>query len=250
MTDFIGSLWNWLNNPIIFGIPAWVIIAVLLLVLYLIWKPKQKFKRKDTKKELDKSLKKAFKAYGTKIEKRIDFGMFPKGHILKSNVMFWDRNLKFLIHYSDRKLKKFLKNNKEYTDKNGNLKKDFIKINAFLVCGKNIIWRLFGKLGFGNRIYLIPDEYILENKDIVVVNPLVSPKEFFGIYIIGEESRQIIEDICFRLNRENELDELVNQIPKQNYLEVSTAGLIARAREKAKIEKEKYKGQIEGAEEG
>lgn len=245
------GIWLALSQRV-FGIQVMYWLLIIGAIIFIIWKlkPKQeKFKRKDTKKELNKKFFQAYKDYGTNVGKLMNFGMFPKGYIFKANVLYWDRNLKFLIYKSKRDLKKFLKNNKDYADKDGKLKKDFVKINAFLVSGKSLFSRGLGKLGIGLKTYLIPDEYIIDRKDTIVVNPMVSPIDFFGFQAIGKEAIQIVENACFKLNRENELDEFVNQIPKQNYLEVSTATRIAVAREKAKIEKAKYKGQIEGAEE-
>lgn len=73
-------------------------------------------------------------------------------------------------------------------------------------------------------------------------------QEFLGIMIYTKTARDYVENIAFKLNRQEELTEIADFIPKQNYLEVTTATSVAKAREKAQIEKEKYRGQIEGAE--
>jgi len=247
----IDQIMEFLTKPVIMGIPMWAVILGVIAFLYFTNKSKpEKFKRINTKKELNRKFSKAFKDYGTSVKKKLYFGMFQKGFILRSNSMYWDSNLKFLIHKSKFELAKFLKKNPSYRDDKGKLKKDFKKINAFQVCGKGILNRGLAWLGFGIKTYLIPDQYLLDTKDDIVVNPAVSPTSFFDFYIIGEAGKEIVENACFKLNRENELDEFVNQIPKQNYLEVSTSSAIAKAREKAHIEKQKYAGQLESAEGG
>jgi len=249
----LTELIDWLNTPIIWGIPAWVFVIIFILILIWILRPKDKpFQRKDTVKEIKKEFDNLFKAYSTPINKRLDVGSTKNRYIFKSIPIFWDKNISILKNLqTDRQLRRFLKANPVKKDGvTGGLVKEYEELICYKVSGHGIFLRALGSVNFGISYILIPRELVNESKDVVVIDPTANPSYFFGTTIYNQSGREFLENLVYKFNRKNELDEFANQIPKQNYLEVNTASIVARAREKAKIEKEKYRGQIEGAEEG
>jgi uncharacterized protein involved in exopolysaccharide biosynthesis len=45
----------------------------------------------------------------------------------------------------------------------------------------------------------------------------------FDVLIYSQLARSYIEDISYKVNREQELEEIANHVPKQSYLEIQMA---------------------------
>lgn len=237
---FMDSI-NDAMNTTIFGIPVIAIIAGLLILLFLVWKfkPKEGRKRLNLAKEVRKDFDEMYRMFGEATNKKLNAGFIRVGYALGQFPLYWDKNLPSKKNLrASQQLKNAVKKAPEIEE-----------LTAFRMCKNNLLDRGLAKLGFKITYILIPSDKIdLGEKEISFPSSL-QPQEFLGVYITSKTSRDYVENIAFKLNREEELTEIADFIPKQNYLEVSTATDVAKARERAKIEKEKYKGQIEGAEE-
>jgi len=250
MPDPISSFLEWLNTPILFGVPTWFFVGVgLLVAIAILYKPKpETFKRKSTTKEIKEEFDKLFKMFGTPVNKRLDSGISSIRFVLSYISIYWDRNLSIKMNLKEgRQLRRFLRKNPDMVDEKGNLKANYEEMYIFRVCPTGVIGKVLAKIGLRVNYMLVPRNLTDISKDIIVIDPKAIPSQIFQTIIYDKSGREYIENVCYKLNRENELDEFVNQIPKQNYLEVNTASRVAKAREEANIEKEKYKGQLEGA---
>ena len=218
---------------------------------------KEKFKRHDTAKEIREDLNFLAKTFGTVVNKRLDTGLTKSRFVLRQFPILWDINTTLRQNIKEaRHLRAYLKANpkKRELDKEGKptgrIKKEFEELYALKVCGVGIINKTLAKVNIGTHFILIPRHLIDMSKDTLNIKPMAQPQTQFGIVIYSVSGREYIENIAYKLNRESELDELRNYIPKQNYLEVATASAVAKARERASIEREKYRGQVESAEGG
>jgi len=241
----------------------WLLLVVAVLWLILTRKKEEKFKRKSTIKDMKNELKLIFKLFGKPLNKRIDSGMTTWRHGISYIPFYWDQNKPLSANIkTSRQMTNFLRKNPDKAKvistykrdgkeiKVKGIKPDIVEMYIIKVCDYKFIGKTLSKLGVGIN-YLVVSKNILEkSKDVIQIQPNLLPNVEFNIIFFENSARQFVENVVYKLNREEELDEFRNQIPKQNYLEVSTAGLVARAREKATIEKAKYKGQIEGAEGG
>ncbi len=253
VTDFMGFL-----GGSVWIIPNWLIIGLLVLIIIVVMRTtsKDKFKRRDTAKEIKLDLEFLSKTFGTPVNKRLDTGLTKSRYILRQFPILWDINTTIRQNIKQsRHLRAYLKSNpakKEIIDgkETGRIKKEFEELYALKVCGVGIINETLAKINIGTHFILIPNNLIDLSKDSINIKPMAQPQTQFGVVIYSSSGREYVENIAYKLNRENELDEFVNYIPKQNYLEVKTASAVARARERANIEKEKYRGQVESAEGG
>ena len=251
MVDVFSDLMAWLNDTAFLGMPNWILVGGIIFVFYVIYsmKPKeQQFKRMDTAKEIKQDLDFLFKTFSTPLDKRLDSGITKVRHAFSYIPIYWDDNFSLKENLQDeRQLRRFLKQNPKLNEK-GKLKQDFDDMYVLKVCGHTLPNRLLGKIGVGVSYMIIPKGMLDMSKDVLVLDTKSVPSTMFGVTIFSKSGREFIENVVYKLNRQNELDEFVNQIPKQNYLEVSTASAVAKARERANIEREKYKGQLESAE--
>jgi len=241
----------------------WLGLVVVVIWLFLTRKKEDKFKRKSTVKDIKSEFKLLFKMFGKPLNKRIDSGMTTWRHGISYIPFYWDRNLPLKANLNtNRQMTNFLRKYPEKekvlstyqrgkkTIKVKGLKEDIVEMYIIKVSDYKLIGKSLGKLGVGLNYIAVSKDIIAKSKDVIQIQTNLLPMVEFGVIFFEQSARDFVENIVYKLNREEELDEFRNQIPKQNYLEVSTAGLVARAREKATIEKDKYKGQIESAEGG
>ncbi len=245
-----GSVWI---------IPNWLIIGIFVFALIIILRQtkQEKFKRHDTSKEIKQDLDFLIKTFGTPVNKRLDTGLTKSRFILRQIPILWDINTTLRQNIKEsRHLRAYLKSNPEKQELDeqgkptGKIKKEFEELYGLKVCGVGIVNRTLATFDFKTHFILIPKHFIDLSKDTINIKPLAQPQTQFGVVIYSMSGREYIENIAYKLNRESELDEIRNYIPKQNYLEVKTASAVARARERAQIEREKYRGQVESAEGG
>jgi hypothetical protein len=119
-------------------------------------------------------------------------------------------------------------------------------IYCFKVRGTGIMSQVLAYFNFGLRYYLVDKDFVTQSAGEVIINPTAEHTNFLGVIIFSSKAREIVENIAFKINRENELEALINFLPKMEYLETSIAGQVAKLREKAEIEANKYKSQTEG----
>lgn len=243
MADFISDI----MGSTFLGVPTIVIIGFFVVVIFLIYKlkPKEKeFRRISLHKQIRKDLDESFRTTGEPINKPIkaDGGFVKAGYAFGYFSFAWDKNipLRAKLQYKDR-VKKALREKAQ---------PDYEDMTVFRCCDNTPLARFLGRFGLRNWYMIVPQDAFSVNSKELVLNQGLTRTDFFGVKICSQSGKEYLENIAFKLNRIAELDEFVNTVPKQNYLEIGTSGAAARAREKAAIEKEKYKGQIEGAESG
>jgi len=122
-------------------------------------------------------------------------------------------------------------------------------IYCFKIYGMGILNRLLAQFNYGMRYYLVDESFVNQTEGEVVINPTAEHTNFLGCIIFSNNAREIVENIAFKINRESELESFINFLPKMEYLETAIAGSVAKLREKAEIEANKYKSQTEGGSE-
>lgn len=226
------------------GIPVIFIIGALFFVIWFVWnyKPKTGRKRLNLSKQVRSDFDMMYKTFGEPVGKKLNAGFIRVGYAIGQFPIYWD---KYSSVRNNLKANKQLKSVVAKDTKEG---KHIDEMTCFKICKNNVFSRGLALLGFKTNYMIIPTKYLdIGTKDISFPASL-QVQEFLGILFSTKTSRDYVENIAFKLNRQEELTEIADFIPKQNYLEVSTATSVAKARERAKIESDKYKGQIEGAE--
>lgn len=228
-------------NSTFLGVPTIFIIGLLIFFIIIIWRMKPK-ESKAPHIDLKKEVKKDLDSYNlTTLNKPLKAGFQVVGYGLGFHTLFWNK-----AEPLNKNLK--LKQEKQAYDKEAK-PEDIIQMTLIKYVKNNIISKALGKIGLIGKYIIMPTEEIKNETNEINLNPLTQPTYFLDIAIYGKHARKFIENIAFKLTRELELGEMVSFVPKMNYLETNIAGAVAKAREKAQIEKEKYKGQIESAEE-
>lgn len=242
MADIFADIMNaqFLGVPTIFIIGALIFFIIIVLRL----KPKQKeFKRISLEKEIRKDMDMNYARSGIKINKPIRIGGFVNaGYAVGFYNDTWDLNapLRARLQWKE----------KVKAQVQAKAEPKMIEMVVFKCCFNDPVRKVMGIMfGFKTYYMTLPSQYYKVNAKEIILHPGLNKTDFFNVVVCTKSAREYVENIAFKVNRKNELDEFANTVPKQNYLELSTASMAAKAREKANIEKEKYKGQIESAEE-
>lgn len=240
MPDFITDM----MNSTFLGVPTIFLIGAIIVIFFLLYTMKGKpkaFKRIPLAREIRNDFDLRYKLSGVPIRKRLkaEGGFVTIGYAIGYFTYKWDKNipLRARLQYLER-IKKAVKQKAE--------EQDIEEVIVVKMCKNNPISKALALIGMYHYMIIPRTKYRINEKELIIRSG-ANLDQFFGIEICSQSGKEIIENIAFKLNRANELDEFVNQIPKQNYLELSTAQFTAKARETAAIEKEKYKGQIENA---
>lgn len=123
------------------------------------------------------------------------------------------------------------------------------ELYCFKVCDTGIRARLMAHFfNSGTSYFIVPKKLVKITAGAVVMEPNVSKDVYFKLIIFSESGKNLVDNITFKVQTEQLLKEFVNYIPKMNYLETDIASAIAKMRERAEIEKAKYKSQTENAE--
>lgn len=123
-----------------------------------------------------------------------------------------------------------------------------VNMKCLRVCKNNSISKIFSSIGLGVKYMIVDDAMLTISDHGYVLNPMVQPSMFYNIMFFSTTARIFIEDIGFRINRQNEIQELANIIPREMFFSNELAKKVASWREQADIEREKFRGQKEGAE--
>lgn len=226
-------------NSTFLGVPTIFIIAILAIVILFVWKAKPR-EQKAPHVDLKKEVKKDLESYElTPLKKPLRAGFQNIGYAIGYANLFYDKTLPLAAN---------IKRNKQAKEAT-NTTKDVETHYLIKYCKNNFIAKSMAKLGLAGKFMILPTEAVSNLFNEVNIEPYSQPTYFLDIAVYGRNAKNFIENIAFKLNRQAELEELAGWIPKMNYLETNIAGAVAKAREKAQIEKEKYKGQIESAEE-
>lgn len=235
MVDYLTSIWNFQ----IMGIqitPLIIFIAVCYgayLLIKRLWKTKEpKFEKKEIKKEFKKENNELFSSLSIKANKTLRLGYNTIGFVME------------YVTFKEKPRLALIKGKLKLVEDKTAIKKDILGLK---VRNNNILWWLLSKLGIGIKYYFIDKDLTTDSDNEIIINQNAEFTIFNGVTIFSNQAREVVENIAFKINREAELEELINYIPKMNYLETTTSQIVARLREKAEIEKEKYRGQVDSA---
>lgn len=237
------------DNILVFAVIG--AIAYIIYILYKRGSKDQKYLRKNVEKEIRKDLNYLYGIFYNPVNKQVSAGLVKVGHVYGYMVLYWDKNATIKKNLkTNTQLQKYLKAHPEKKDEQGKLAVDLEEMYLFKMRKMGRFAKLKGFLGLGLFYTIIPSKLVKNTPQEININPTVQPDEFYSVVYYGHAAREWIENIPYKLTREGELEEFVNQSPKASYLEVALAGAVARDRERAEIEKQKYKGQVEAAESG
>lgn len=244
------SVMSSIINFIMGNIWFFVLLGIIIFVaVYFIRRRKEdKFKRLSVAKEIKKELDFLYKIFYNPANKELSSGLVRKAFVLGYLDVYWDKNTSLINNLkANNQLKKYVKSHPEIKQKDGTFKKDYEEMYLFKTCGLSAFSKIKARFGLGTTYIIIPKRLVKENKDEININPMVQPSTFYKIVIYEKSARDWLENNAYKMTRQEELEELVNYVPKSAYLETSNAGIVSRLREKAEIEKEKYRGQVESA---
>jgi len=246
-------------NVQILGIPVIFIFIGLGLLMFFLWKRKGKedtFKRLNTTKEIKKDIDALIGLNNYPANFWLKTGTTNVGYVLKSVRINWSK---------EKSLKKNLKDNKEKTElekikaiitdkpkKSKEPKKAFI----FKIASTNLVRRklqkLLDKMGISLGLkYCIVDDSLLTFSDYnAVINPYCVPIRYFGMWCYSNDGMNFVETIAIKLKHQLTIDELVNTVPKQTYLEIKQAKDMEQLNALTKIKKDKEKRMLEDISKG
>lgn len=243
-------------------IPNWLLIAIVIIVIVLIIKlikGKDKgFKKRDLKKEVKSKFKLLFKTFGmdrkitTNDQLRIGFNLV--GRIKRACNYYWVEYSEIAEKGRGKDTKKLKLSAKEMLiieemtsgkkeKKKRRYNRKLHEFYTFEVYKDNLFGKIRYLLNWNPEFFLINSRFVEINANVFQVDALAQYSNFLNVWIFSELGREIVENIAYKISRETELEEMINFMPKQTYVETATAQVVARAREKAKIEKEKYSSQ-------
>lgn len=246
MADVLSDMINaqFLGMPVI-GIIVFFVVVIIILIL--------KFKKKGAGRkrlELAKEVKAYFDSmYDTfheDLKKSIMQGFNKIGNCVGHFSVYWDSTTDLktaLKNVKDKpKIRAKLLHEIQQAEKDNKNWKELIVVKY---CGRHWYNKATAKVLKRYHYMLVPAEQIdLEGKE-VKIDRLISRDDYLGVIYFSYAGKQAIENIAFKINRQEELTEIADYYPKQNYLEVDTAKTVALKREQAEIEKKKYEGQVD-----
>lgn len=243
-----------INEIINFFVQNIIYIVIAIGVIYLaytyLYKPgkEDKYKQLNISKEVKKDLKGLFDITGVSVGygKTLYIGSIMSGFVLKQ----------IFINYYDKKeiTAKVNKMLKKYPEAEELLKDKFKKeipeepkvFYGFKVCGKSFFRRLLANLlDIGVITYLVDKELVTETELSYNINPYSQPTKFLDIYIYSSIGKKAVEEIVFKIEREQVLGALVNFTPKLTFLELEQAKSKAQLEILEEINKKKRKEMIE-----
>lgn len=249
----IGEL-EWFVKGNIAGIPVPLIIILVLIivVVYLILTrmPRAKtFEGLDMKKEVTNYLKDMYDLTGIPAHKKLMIGTANSGYAIGTMPVFWNKRLKIKENLASNKYRE-LKDAVEESRKKGEIKEELVEMIGIKRCSSSFLMKQLGVwFGYNVKFLMVDKDAVAVGENLISINPLVIPEEMFGVVMFSKAARSKVENISFRINRQNELKEIADQIPKQRYFEHITGAWVAREEKKAEIEGDKWKAQREGAQE-
>lgn len=234
-----ADIMNFLEQNIV--VIAIVVFALAVLYLFLRRNP-GKYKRISLEQEIKKELDFLYNQFSNPVNRLCYAGMVKMGVIMGEFPVYWDSSVSFIMNLKrNRQFEKYIR-------KHGEVQPDVKEFKCFKIHKSGRFNRIKALLGFGTSYHLVPNKLITSNKDYIVLDSHINPSTLYKVVIYDKSGRDLIENMAYKMSRQEELEELVNYIPKSAYLETSVSGAVARDREKAQIEREKYKGQVESAE--
>ena len=241
----------------LFGIiPVWFIflIGVVGIVFYLIItrKPKGKeYKAINLKREIKNDLDVNYKYFSSKVQKPIYNGMNKIGIVAGYMPLIWQKREYFKllkkkikgkinivkIKISEQQARR-TRSKIETIDKITNL----IALKIYSI---GIINKVKAMFGFGFRYFIFKKDDINLDGNAINISSELQRQYFFGQFIFSRASKSLIDNTSFRIDRENQLQEIANQIPRTVFFDTEMAKQVSRYREVAEIERRKYQAQKE-----
>lgn len=226
------------------GVPLWFIAAIgLLLYFAMRYNGKSKlpeYKEINVEKKVQESFDELLNWFSISEGqgKVLKIGFFKVGKISSIAVVPYDGNITKLV--KSRTMRKLIQ-------EKGPEQKE-----AYLIKVKKPIINvpILNEILVNSKKFLI-DSALVQVGDHEIIIPISTPfSEIFKVFVSSKETEFLISDQAHLKTLEQTLQKEVNFMPHGSYLENLVASKIATARESARLEKEKYRGQVEGAESG
>lgn len=254
---------NFFEQPVPFlNIPFYyvIIIGAVIGLVYLIItrRPRDKeYKPLDLKKAIKQDMKNLYSKFGEGIGKPIYKDIILVGYIIGFMPLVWNRKIPIKDNLNIQNIKEVkeamiqIKNEPMLNpSKKQKYIEEIVDMKILKVCKNNILSKGIAKIsGFGVKYIIIESTQLKTYEDRMIINTSSQPTIFYDIFIFSKSSREFIENISFKINRENELQEIANIVPRTVFWDTTLAKWVARAREQADIEREKFRGQKEMAQE-
>jgi hypothetical protein len=213
MADIIGDL---LNNQ-------WFILLILVIIIFVViitWLLKRKPKGNELKRiSMYKSVKDhldvLFQSFAVNVNIPFYLHLDKKGTVKKYLLLHWNRNLSFQQNLEAN----------ENINKSPEIQKnldttDTIKMYALKILNKGLLNKIIGYLGYAHKYHIVNENNLSIKHNEIRLNPYLEPQPYYDVFIYSEVAKDYIDNISFRINREMELEELSNIVPKQTYLEL------------------------------
>jgi hypothetical protein len=225
MANFISDFMNGLSTPI-FGIPFFWFILILCGIIFLVWRFSKKEKPKEFKRTSMYALVKEnydglFKNFSVYANLPYMLHMSRHGIVKAYMIIHWNRNMSYIDNLkANENINKTPELQKNLDNENTQ------KLYALKIVNSGLWNKLMFSMGFGYGIkkswcyHLIPEQELTIKHDEVSLNPYLEPQPYYDTFIYSVIAKDYTDNISFRANREQELEELSNIVPKQTYLEL------------------------------
>jgi hypothetical protein len=119
-------------------------------------------------------------------------------------------------------------------------------VYGFETCGRGFIKRLLANLGLGVDFFLIDESLIEEHETSFNVSWQSKPTKTLGVWIVSNAGLQEIEEIAYKIKHSQDLEQLINVIPRSIYLsDLDHAKQKATFDDMEEVIREKRKEQLE-----
>lgn len=253
------SFFNDIMNVKIGPVPVVFIIGGMIVLFFYLYKKKgdkNTFKRLDTKKEIGKYLKEYMNLNNDQQSFWLKSGPTNLGYVIESARMTWpkrNKDLKDKIKATTdiAKIKQAIKEDEEK-----DLPKEFEKAYIFKVASTNPIKRQLQKVLNKMRIdfmlkYMIVEDKIITFSDFnATINAWSNSSYHFGVWVYSNQGMDQVDDIAIKLKHQLLIDEIVNTIPKQTYLEMNQSKEMEQLNAIAKIKNKRQDKMLEDISKG
>lgn len=118
-------------------------------------------------------------------------------------------------------------------------------VYVFKILPSNLINRGIDVILGKYKYFIVDLAAVTFNNQAVNLSPSLQRQPYFGQFIFSTATKNIIDNTAFKIERENLLQEVANQIPRTVFFDLGTAKDTTTKREEAKIFEERYKSQQE-----
>lgn len=261
MADWFNDAMNFLSSGNILGVPVAIFIAIIGMIAFIVFliitrRPRHKeFKPIDLKKQIKKDLNTLYDTFKEDLGKPLYRGSVEVGKIKGYMPLVWNKQISIKDNITMQKYQEVkdavLANPSEPIEGNPTSRKRRekminipVNMKCLKVCSKNKLKKL---LRIGTKYHIVEDSLLSTDSELGwVING--QPLLFYDIIFYNQPARDFIENTGFRMNRENEMQEIANAVPRVVFWDNEMAKRIIGMREQAEIEAKKFKGQKESAE--